>query len=144
MSAPDSASPISDSFRTILIKLSICYYTIIDKWGIGYDVISTREYQYWPRRQVNIGILWSISHHVQCLSSQQLFYYKTNKTNKINLRKYTGPKFWPITPKLAIMFLSFNILEWILEHLKLRSHEQSFCATFRTPCSLRWQISVGL
>ena len=28
--------------------------------------------------------------------------------------------------------------------IKLRSHEQSFCATFRTPCSLCWQISVGL
>ena len=28
--------------------------------------------------------------------------------------------------------------------VKLRSHEQSFCATFRTPCSLCWQISVGL
>ena len=27
---------------------------------------------------------------------------------------------------------------------KLRSHEQIFCATFRTPCSLCWQISVGL
>ena len=27
---------------------------------------------------------------------------------------------------------------------KLRSHEQSFCATFRTPCSLCCQISVGL
>ena len=27
---------------------------------------------------------------------------------------------------------------------KLRSHEQSFCATFRTPCSLCWHISVGL
>ena len=28
--------------------------------------------------------------------------------------------------------------------LKLRSHEQSLCATFRTPCSFCWQISVGL
>ena len=25
--------------------------------------------------EVNIGILRSISHHVQCLNSQQLFYY---------------------------------------------------------------------
>ena len=28
--------------------------------------------------------------------------------------------------------------------IKLRSHEQSLCATFRKPCSLCWQISVGL
>ena len=27
--------------------------------------------------EVNIGILWSISHHIQCLDSQQLFYYIT-------------------------------------------------------------------
>ena len=26
------------------------YYTIIDYWSIGHDVISTWEYQYWPRR----------------------------------------------------------------------------------------------
>ena len=29
-------------------------------------------------------------------------------------------------------------------YFKVRSHEQSFCATFRTPCSLRCQILVGL
>ena len=33
-----------------------------------------------------------------------------------------------------------RVIVWI----KLRSHEQSFCATFRTPCSLRCQILVGL
>ena len=27
--------------------------------------------------EVNIGILWSISHHIHCLDSQQLFYYIT-------------------------------------------------------------------
>ena len=32
------------------MKTVIWYYTINDFWGIGYDVISTREYQYWPRR----------------------------------------------------------------------------------------------
>ena len=31
------------------IKLFEQYYTIIDYWGTGYDVTSTREYQYWPR-----------------------------------------------------------------------------------------------
>ena len=30
--------------------LSIKFYTIIDYWGIGHDVISTWEYKYWPRR----------------------------------------------------------------------------------------------
>ena len=25
------------------------HYTIIDYWGIGHDVMLTREYQYWPR-----------------------------------------------------------------------------------------------
>ena len=29
------------------------------------------------KAEVNIGILWSISHHIQCLISQQLFYYIT-------------------------------------------------------------------
>ena len=39
--------------------------------------------------EVNIGILRSISYHVQCLNSQQLFYYiislnkKSNNNNKI-------------------------------------------------------------
>ena len=42
-------------------------YTIIDYWGIGHDVMSTVE--------VNIGILWSTSHHVQCPNSQQVFCY---------------------------------------------------------------------
>ena len=42
--------------------------------------------------EVNIGILRSISHHVQCLNSQQLFYYiffllkqKSNNNNNKNL-----------------------------------------------------------
>ena len=51
-------------------------YTNIDYWGIGHDVISTWEYQYWPRRSQ--GQYWyhrSRSYHVQCLNSQQLFYY---------------------------------------------------------------------
>ena len=30
------------------------------------------------------------------------------------------------------------------QYLKLRSHKLSLCATFRMPCSLCWQISVGL
>ena len=30
----------------------------------------------------NIGILWSISHHIQCLNSQQLFYYITLKKQR--------------------------------------------------------------
>ena len=32
--------------------------------------------------KVNIGILWSISHHIQCLNSQQLFYYITLKKQR--------------------------------------------------------------
>ena len=51
------------------------YYTIIDS--------------------VNIGTLRSISHHVQCLNSQQLFYYiisllkqKSNNNNKILAMDY--------------------------------------------------------
>ena len=45
--------------------------------------------------EVNIGILRSISHHVQCLNSQQLFYYiislskkKSNNNNKILAMNY--------------------------------------------------------
>ena len=45
--------------------------------------------------EVNIGILRSISHHVQCLNSQQLFYYiisllkqKNNNNNKILAMDY--------------------------------------------------------
>ena len=45
--------------------------------------------------EVNIGILRSISHHVQCLNSQQLFYYiisllkqKSNNNNKILAMDY--------------------------------------------------------
>ena len=44
---------------------------------------------------VNIGTLRSISHHVQCLNSQQLFYYiisllkqKSNNNNKILAMDY--------------------------------------------------------
>ena len=37
--------------------------------------------------------------------------------------------------------LQSNIDRW---KIKLRLHDQSFCATFRTPCSLCCQISVGL
>ena len=45
--------------------------------------------------EVNIGILRSISHHVQCLNSQQKFYYmisllkqKSNNNNKILAMDY--------------------------------------------------------
>ena len=46
--------------------------------------------------EVNIGILRSISHHVQCLNSQQLFYYIislfkkkiNNNNNKILAMEY--------------------------------------------------------
>ena len=45
--------------------------------------------------EVNIAILRSISHHVQCLNSQQLFYYiisllkqKSNNNNKILAMDY--------------------------------------------------------
>ena len=34
--------------------------------------------------EVNIGILRSISHHVQCLNSQQLFYYIISLSKKSN------------------------------------------------------------
>ena len=39
--------------------------------------------------EVNIGILRSISHHVQCLNSQQLFYYTISqiKKEKNNIKK---------------------------------------------------------
>ena len=38
---------------------------------------------------VNIGILRSISHHFQCLNSQQLFYYIISKIKKVknNIKK---------------------------------------------------------
>ena len=32
--------------------------------------------------EVNIGIFWSISHRIQCLNSQQLFYYITLKQQR--------------------------------------------------------------
>ena len=32
------------------------HYTIINYWGIQYDMISTREYRYWPRRIFKIII----------------------------------------------------------------------------------------
>ena len=40
----------------------------------------------WGGAEVNIGILRSISYHVQCLNCQQLFYYiiYLNKTKKNN------------------------------------------------------------
>ena len=46
------------------------------------------------RAEVNIGILRSISYHVQCLNSQQLLYYiislnkKSNNNNKILAKDY--------------------------------------------------------
>ena len=42
--------------------------------------------------EVNIGILRSISHHVQCLNSQQLFYYiiSLNKKSNNNNNKILG------------------------------------------------------
>ena len=53
------------------------YYTIIDYWGIGHDVSMT-----WGEAEVNIGILRSISHHVQCLNSPRLFYYIISQIKK--------------------------------------------------------------
>ena len=40
------------TMRLIWFVLFLSYrqYTIIDYWGIGHEVMSTREYQYWPRR----------------------------------------------------------------------------------------------
>ena len=61
------------------------HYTIVDYWGIGHDWYrpeSTNIYQ--GGAEVNIGILRSISHHVQCLNSQQLFYYIISLSKKSN------------------------------------------------------------
>ena len=61
------------------------YYTIIDYWGIGYRPENTNIDL--GEAEVNIGFLWSISHHIQCLNSQQLFYYITFKSEERNKQK---------------------------------------------------------
>ena len=47
----------------------------------------------WGGAEVNIGILRSISHHVQCLNNQQLFYYIIS----INKKVTTTAKSWLCT-----------------------------------------------
>ena len=43
--------------------------------------------------EVNIGILWSISHHIQCLISQYLFYYITFSERCTGIIA-SGKKYW--------------------------------------------------
>ena len=52
--------------------------------------------------EVNIGILRWTSHHVQCLNSQQLFYYIIS----LNKKALTTTKSWPWTMScLEFLFL---------------------------------------
>ena len=71
----------------------------------------------------------------------ELFHRACTCSIKRRLSIYTGPKFWPITPKIAIMFLSFNILEWIVEHsMKTAFQWHQSCASagiWHFACSLR-------
>ena len=60
------------------------YYTIIDYWGIGHHYWLRRS---WGEAEVNIGILRSISRHVQGLKSQQLFYYIISQITKGKKKK---------------------------------------------------------
>ena len=69
---------------------------------------------------VNIGILRSISHHVQCLNSQQLFYYIISLSKKETRAEVDGtpsqiPAFRPITLTLGsrshkMLLSTFNII----------------------------------
>ena len=65
--------------------------------------------------EVNIGILRSISHHVQCLNSQQSFYYiiflwkqKSNNNNKILAMDY------------VLDSLEFFFTEWLTDFIQLK------------------------
>ena len=49
---------------------SVQYYAIIDFWAIGYDVISTRKYRYWPPRSILV-FYGGYQCHIQWLNSQQ-------------------------------------------------------------------------
>ena len=56
--------------------------------------------------KVNIGVLRSTSHHVQCLNSQQLFYYIISLNKKKQQKKS-----WPWTMSWTVLnFFFFYIL----------------------------------
>ena len=63
--------------------------------------------------EVDIGILRSISHHVQCLNSQQLFYYiislnKNNNNNNNNNNKIFAMDY--VLDSLDFLFLHDDYL----------------------------------
>ena len=58
----------------------------------------TIEYsQYIISASVNIGTLRSISHHVQCLNSQQLFYYIISQAKKATTTTTTKSWLWTVS-----------------------------------------------
>ena len=57
----------------------------------------------WGGAEVNIGILRSISHHVQCLNSQQLFYYIISLSKKSNNNKILAIDY--VLDSLEFLFL---------------------------------------
>ena len=54
---------------------------------------------------VNIGILRSISHHVQCLNSQQLFYYIISLSKKSNSNNNKILAMYYVLDSLEFLFL---------------------------------------
>ena len=74
------------------------------------------------RAEVNIGILRSTSHHVQCLKSQQLFYYTISLSKKAT----TITKSWPCTMSWTVLnFFFFSC--WLVDFIQLMHTLFVFC-----------------
>ena len=78
--------------------------------------------------EVNIGILRSISHHVQCLNSQQLFYYiislskkSNNSNNKILTMDY-------VLDSLEFLFFTW----WLIDFIQLKEERMHILFVFTT------------
>ena len=72
-----------------------------------YFKITWRRSTVYLMLQVHVSFLQN-KIHVDEIKSEN------SKTNPKQIPSMFGSKFWPITQKIAIMFLSFNNLEWIL------------------------------
>ena len=68
----------------------------------------------WSGAQVNISILRSTSHHVQCLNSQQLFYYIISLN-----KKATTTKSWPCTMSWTVLNFFF-LIWWLTDFIQLK------------------------